>query len=105
MIAFDATLKGLSKVDINETRLHEDLEHAWEVLAEPIQTVMRRYGIDNAYEKLKHLTRGQTITQEALASFIKKLAIPDDAKQYLLELTPHNYIGNAEQLAKLTLGK
>ncbi|MEM7027158.1 MAG: adenylosuccinate lyase [Pseudomonadota bacterium] len=101
LIAFDATIKGLSKLDIDETRLQADLEQAWEVLAEPIQTVMRRYGISDAYEQLKELTRGQDISQEALEHFINDLNIPEEAKQSLLSLTPHNYIGNAKELAKL----
>ncbi len=99
LIAFDACLKGLGKLDINTDRLTQDLDQAWEVLAEPIQTVMRRYGIENAYEKLKTLTRGQLIEQETLATFITGLDIPDEAKQQLLQLSPHNYVGNADQLA------
>ncbi len=99
LIAFDACQKGLGKLDINTDRLAQDLDQAWEVLAEPIQTVMRRYGIENAYEKLKTLTRGQVIEQETLATFISGLDIPDEAKQQLLQLSPHNYVGNADQLA------
>ncbi|MEQ8289116.1 MAG: adenylosuccinate lyase [Gammaproteobacteria bacterium] len=105
LIAFDACEKGLGKLDINIERLQQDLEQAWEVLAEPIQTVMRRYGINNAYEKLKTLTRGQTIGQETLAEFIGELDIPAEAKQQLLQLTPHNYVGNATQLAELVTRK
>ena len=105
LIAFDAVLKGVSKLDINEARLHEDLEQAWEVLAEPIQTVMRRYGIADAYEQLKSLTRGQNISQDTLNNFINELNIPDEAKQTLLGLTPHNYVGNAGQLAKQAMKK
>lgn len=101
LIAFDSSLKGLSKLDINTDALDQDLEQSWEVLAEPIQTVMRRYGIDNAYEQLKELTRGQTINQETLRQFIEQLAIPDEAKSLLQALTPQNYIGNAEAQAKL----
>ncbi len=96
LIAFDSMLKGLSKLDINPEALDQDLEQSWEVLAEPIQTVMRRYGIDNAYEQLKELTRGQNINQETLRSFIEQLEIPKDAKTRLQKLTPQNYIGNAE---------
>lgn len=105
LIALDACEKGLGKLDINIERLQLDLEQAWEVLAEPIQTVMRRYGIDNAYEKLKTLTRGQAIGQETLAEFIGELDIPAEAKQQLLQLTPHNYVGNAAQLADLVTRK
>jgi len=100
LIAYKATLKGISKLEVNAQRLNEDLDNNWEVLAEPIQTVMRRYGIEKPYEKLKELTRGQSITQATMQEFIKTLDIPDDAKQRLLELTPHTYIGNAEEQAK-----
>lgn len=105
LIAFDSYLKGLSKLDINPEALDQDLEQSWEVLAEPIQTVMRRYGIDNAYEQLKELTRGQNINQETLRHFIEQLEIPNDAKARLQELTPQNYIGNAEAQAKLVSKK
>lgn len=101
LIAFDSCAKGLSKLEANKAALANDLDQSWEVLAEPIQTVMRRYGIDNAYEQLKELTRGQTITPEALSSFITQLDIPDAAKVSLQKLTPSNYIGNAEAQAKL----
>lgn len=101
LIALDSALKGLSKLDINPIALDQDLENAWEVLAEPIQTVMRRYGIDNAYEQLKELTRGQNINKETLSEFIYQLDIPNDAKTRLLKLTPHNYIGNAKAQATL----
>ncbi len=99
LIALDSTLKGLSKLDINPEALDQDLEQAWEVLAEPIQTVMRRYGIENAYEQLKELTRGQNINKETLSLFIEQLDIPKDAKTRLQKLTPQNYIGNAEAQA------
>ena len=101
LIALDSSLKGLSKLDVNPGALNNDLEQAWEVLAEPIQTVMRRYGIDDAYEQLKTLTRGQAISQEMLRNFIETLDIPNDAKKKLQQLTPQNYIGNAETQAKL----
>ncbi len=101
LIALDSCLKGLSKLDINAHALNQDLEQAWEVLAEPIQTVMRRYGIDDAYEQLKALTRGQEINQETLRNFIETLDIPNDAKKKLQQLTPQNYIGNAVAQAKL----
>jgi adenylosuccinate lyase len=81
--------------------LEEDLNNSWEVLAEPIQTVMRRYGIENPYEQLKELTRGKDgINQASLRTFIQALQIPADAKQYLLDLTPGTYIGKANELAK-----
>ncbi len=101
LIALDSSLKGLSKLDINPAALDQDLQQSWEVLAEPIQTVMRRYGIDNAYEQLKELTRGQNINQETLRVFIEQLDIPKDAKARLQQLTPQNYIGNAEGQAAL----
>jgi len=100
IIAFDSTVAGLSKIDINKDVIHEDLKDSWEVLTEPIQTVMRRYNIDNAYEKLKKLSRGQKINKEILHNFIEQLDIPDDAKSRLKELNPSNYLGNAEIQAK-----
>ena len=102
IIAFDSTVAGLSKIDINKDVIHEDLKDSWEVLTEPIQTVMRRYNIDNAYEKLKKLSRGQKINKEILHNFIEQLDIPDDAKSRLKELNPSNYLGNAEIQAKST---
>ncbi|WP_237065061.1 adenylosuccinate lyase [Microbulbifer guangxiensis] len=100
VIAYAATLKGLGKLEINRARLAEDLDNAWEVLAEPIQTVMRRYNIEEPYEKLKALTRGQGITQETLKVFIEGLDIPAEAKNALHQLTPASYVGNAEEQAK-----
>ena len=100
LIAYEATLKGISKLEANGERLRADLDAAWEVLAEPIQTVMRRYGIEKPYEKLKELTRGKAITQETLEAFINGLAIPDEAKERLLALTPAGYVGNAESQAR-----
>ena len=100
IIAFDSTVAGLSKIDINKDVIHEDLKDSWEVLTEPIQTVMRRYNINNAYEKLKKLSRGQKINKEILHNFIEQLDIPDDAKSRLKELNPSNYLGNAEIQAK-----
>lgn len=102
MIAYQATLKGLGKLELNKERLAEDLDDSWEILAEPIQTVMRRYNIEEPYEKLKALTRGQAINKETIAAFIATLDMPDEAKQGLLELTPSSYIGNAiEQAEKI----
>ena len=101
LLAYDSCSKGLGKLEANPARLMEDLEHAWEVLAEPIQTVMRRYGVANPYEQLKELTRGKDgITQAALHQFIGSLAIPDAEKKRLLEMTPWNYTGKAAELAK-----
>jgi adenylosuccinate lyase len=99
-IAIQATLKGIAKLQINPEVIEADLNNNWEVLAEPIQTVMRRYGIEKPYEKLKELTRGQRITPEQLQAFIAKLEIPDEAKAALLGLTPRTYTGYAEALAK-----
>lgn len=105
LIAFDSCIKGLSKLDINPTAINDDLEQSWEVLAEPIQTVMRRYGIDNAYEQLKELTRGQNINQDTLHTFIEQLDLPNDVKSQLQQLTPQNYIGNAESQARMVSKK
>ena len=100
LIAYQATLKGLSKLEINRQKLADDLDQAWEVLAEPIQTVMRRYQIDQPYEKLKALTRGQRIDQPALAVFIDSLDIPAAEKARLKAMTPASYIGNAVDQVK-----
>ncbi|MFA7553224.1 MAG: adenylosuccinate lyase [Spongiibacteraceae bacterium] len=100
MMAYQATMKGLSKLEINKARLSEDLDNSWEVLAEPIQTVMRRYNIEEPYEKLKALTRGQTINRQTLDVFIETLAIPEEAKASLRQLSPDSYIGNAIEQAK-----
>ena len=99
LVAYESCLKGIGKLELNSQRLAQDLDNAWEVLAEPIQTVMRRYGIENPYEKLKELTRGKDIDAPTIAEFIDTLAIPDAAKQSLKDLTPASYIGNAEQQA------
>ncbi|MDS1309807.1 adenylosuccinate lyase [Marinobacter xiaoshiensis] len=100
LIAYEATLKGLGKLEINPARLDEDLDNAWEVLAEPIQTVMRRYNIEKPYEKLKALTRGKAMTPEVIQSFVETLEMPDSAKAELMALTPGNYIGNAVDQAR-----
>ena len=99
LIAYQSLLKGLNKLELNADVINKDLESSWEVLAEPVQTVMRRYGIENPYEKLKELTRGKGVTQQDLHALINTLEIPDEARQRLLELTPHNYIGNASEQA------
>jgi adenylosuccinate lyase len=100
LLAYDSCLRGLNKLEVNPGRLAADLDANWEVLAEPVQTVMRRYGIENPYEQLKELTRGKGISKEALRDFITGLAIPQDAKDLLLAMTPSNYIGIADKLAK-----
>lgn len=99
-IAYASLQKGLSKLEINEARIAADLDNSWEVLAEPIQTIMRRYGVDEPYEKLKALTRGVTITPEILAEFVEGLDIPETAKADIRAMTPANYIGNAVAQAK-----
>lgn len=100
LIAYEAALKGIGKLEANPERLAEDLDASWEVLAEPIQTVMRRYGIEKPYEKLKELTRGKRIDQAGFAAFIDSLALPQEVKTELKALTPATYIGNAEQQAR-----
>lgn len=103
LIAFEACLKGIGKLQINEQRLSDDLDHAQEVLAEPIQTVMRRYNIEKPYEKLKALTRGQMMTREMMTDFVNSdelSAVPANARERLTELTPATYIGNADKQAK-----
>jgi len=100
LIAFQSTLKGLNKLEINPEKLLADLDNAWEIMAEPIQTVMRRYNIDQPYEKLKALTRGNVMNQETIQTFVNNLEIPDSAKEELLKLTPATYIGNAVAQAK-----
>ena len=100
VLGYDSLLKGLDKLEINEAQLAADLDRAWEVLAEPIQTVMRRYALPGAYERLKDLTRGKGITAEALAAFVDTLALPEAEKQRLREMTPRGYTGMAEALAR-----
>jgi len=100
LIAYQATRKGIGKLDVDAEALARDLDRNWAVLAEPIQTVMRRYGVPNPYERLKELTRGETIDAETLANFIDGLEIPEDAKARLRELTPATYVGDAASLAR-----
>jgi adenylosuccinate lyase len=100
LIAWRSIERGLERIDVDAKRLAEDLDANWELLAEPIQTVMRRYGVENAYEQLKSLTRGQRVDAEALQQFIGGLALPESAKQALQELSPARYVGYAEQLAR-----
>ena len=100
VLAYTSLQAGLGKLELNEQALAEDLDAAWEVLAEPIQTVMRRYGVQGAYEKLKEVTRGQRVTPEALHGLIRSLDIPQGEKDRLLAMTPANYIGKAAELAR-----
>ncbi len=100
LIAYEASLKGIGKLEANPARIAEDLDASWEVLAEPIQTVMRRYGIEKPYEKLKELTRGKRIDQPGLKAFIDTLELPEAVKEELKALTPANYIGNASEQAR-----
>ena len=101
LLGYDSCLRGLNKLEANFEKLADDLDNSWEVLAEPIQTVMRRYGIKNPYEQLKELTRGKGgINKQSLHVFISTLSIPADAKKSLLEMTPARYIGKATELAK-----
>ncbi|MBI5430749.1 MAG: adenylosuccinate lyase [Nitrosomonadales bacterium] len=101
LLGYESLLKGLNKLEANPQRVAEDLNNSWEVLAEPIQTVMRRYGVENAYDKLKDLTRGKGgINRDSLHAFIGSLAIPEAEKQRLLKLSPDTYIGKAAELAR-----
>jgi len=100
VLAYDSLDRGLGKLEVNPQALADDLDSAWEVLAEPIQTVMRRYALPNPYERLKELTRGKAITRESIQAFIETLELPEAEKQRLRELTPGNYVGKAESLAK-----
>ena len=101
LLGYDSCLRGLNKLEINPEKLAQDLDSSWEVLAEPIQTVMRRYGIENPYEQLKELTRGKGgINKASLHAFIQTLSIPTEAKESLLEMTPASYIGKATELTK-----
>jgi adenylosuccinate lyase len=100
VLGYDSLSRGLGKLEVNKTALAEDLDRAWEVLAEPIQTVMRRYGLPNPYERLKELTRGKGITREAIREFIATLEIPEAEKQRLLAMTPATYTGRAGALAE-----
>ena len=100
LVALDSLGKGLGKLTVAPERLDADLDAAWEVLAEAVQTVMRRHGLPNPYEQLKALTRGQGITQQSMREFIASLELPAEAKQRLLQLTPASYIGLADRLAR-----
>ena len=101
LLGWSSLRQGIAKLEVDAAKVAADLDANWEVLAEPIQTVMRRYGIANPYEQLKALTRGKTgMTRESLHAFIADLALPADAKARLLSLTPSTYLGNAAELAK-----
>ncbi|KAJ8562111.1 hypothetical protein K7X08_011402 [Anisodus acutangulus] len=101
LLAYISALQGINKLQVNdEAALNEDLDKTWEVLAEPIQTLMRRYGVPEPYEKLKELTRGRAVNKESIREFIQKLYIPVDAKTSLLNMTPHTYVGTAAGLVK-----
>jgi adenylosuccinate lyase len=100
VLAYDSALRGLAKLEVNHAAIAADLDSCWEVLAEPVQTVMRRYGIENPYEQLKELTRGKGINQADLQNFIRGLKIPEDAKARLLEMTPSSYLGKAVELTE-----
>ena len=95
IVAYQASLKGISKLEVNQQSLADELDQNWELLAEPIQTVMRRYGIENPYEKLKDLTRGKRVNQQIMSDFIDNLELPEEAKVQMKQLTPANYIGDA----------
>ncbi len=99
LIALDSLQRGISKLEVNHQAIADDLDNNWEVLAEPIQTIMRRYGVEQPYEKLKALTRGQRINAAIVREFVEQLDIPAAAKQQLIDMTPANYIGNAAQQA------
>jgi len=100
VLALDSALRGLSKLEADPARLAADLDECWEVLAEPVQTVMRRFAIENPYEQLKAMTRGKGITREALQDFIATLAIPQSERDRLLAMTPASYVGKAAALAR-----
>jgi adenylosuccinate lyase len=100
LVAWDSCMRGLNKLEVNASVIDADIDDAWEVLAEPVQTVMRRYGLPTPYEQLKALTRGRGITREALRDFVAGLDLPDDAKRRLAEMTPRSYLGLAAELAR-----
>jgi adenylosuccinate lyase len=100
VLAYSSLMTGLKKLELNEEAIAQDLDASWEVLAEPIQTVMRRYGVQGAYEKLKEVTRGKTVTADALHGLIRELDIPQSEKDRLLAMTPASYIGKAIELAQ-----
>ena len=99
LLGYESCLRGLRSIEVDAAALAADLDASWEVLAEPVQTVMRRYGVDQPYEKLKELTRGRAVTRQTLHQFIATLPIPEAARRDLLALTPATYVGLAEDLA------
>jgi len=99
LLGYESCLRGLGRIEVDAQAMAADLASSWEVLAEPVQTVMRRYGVEQPYEKLKELTRGRAVTRETLHRFIRDLPIPEPARQQLLALTPATYVGLAEELA------
>ena len=99
LIAYQSCLKGLGKLEVNKSTIQADLDDAWEVLAEPLQTVMRRHGVEDSYEKLKQLTRGNKISKSSLTKFITELSLGEEIKKQLLDLSPDSYVGNAAQQA------
>jgi len=101
LIAYQATIKGLKKLDLDENRLEEDLSESWEVLAEPIQTIMRMHGLKEPYEKLKSMTRGKQLTSESIKRIIDELNLPDSAKRQIEQLSPRRYIGDAKRLVEI----
>jgi adenylosuccinate lyase len=101
LIAIRSTIKGLGKLELNTERLDEDLDRNWEVLAEPIQTVMRKVGMDHPYERLKELTRGRRVNAEIMREFVKALPLPEEDKKRLMKMTPKSYVGKAAKLARL----
>jgi adenylosuccinate lyase len=100
LLAFQSLEKGLSKLEINKQIIQDDLDNHWELLAEPLQTVMRYHGLQNPYEILKELTRGRKFTKEDYLKLVKSVNLPEDVRKTLLQLTPGNYLGNAEYMAK-----
>ena len=103
LLSYKSTLKGLRKLEINPSALEEDLNRSWEILAEPIQTIMRRHGVEEPYEKLKELTRGQSLKQESIEQMLETLDIPESARTLIRELTPMNYTGLASELVEKLL--
>jgi len=100
LVAYDACLRGIDKLEVNAAAIDADIDACWEVLAEPVQTVMRRYGLPQPYEQLKALTRGRGITEQALREFIAGLDLPAEPKARLLAMTPRSYVGLAARLAR-----
>jgi adenylosuccinate lyase len=105
LLAYKSTLKGISKLEINPQALEEDLNNSWEILAEPIQTIMRRHGIEEPYEKLKEFTRGQSMKQENIEEILEKLNLPESARLQIRALTPANYVGLATKLVDKLLNE